>query len=263
MKWKLTQLSGIDVYIHWSFWLLPAWVLFSATGGPAAAIASVLLIFAIFGCVVLHEMGHALAARYYGIGTHDITLYPIGGVARLEQVPERPVQELVIALAGPAVNVVIAGSLLLGFGLGPLATASVAGPAGAGFVGSLIAVNIVLVLFNMLPAFPMDGGRVLRSLLAMFMSYSSATEIAGRVGQGMAILLGIAGLFASMPNLALIAVFVFLAASAELARARWQEAAPIMAEPVHSQNPFDDEGIVWVTEVQPRPFARRRVYFMR
>lgn len=225
MKWKLGNLSGIGVYIHWSFWLLPAWILFSAGGGIAQAIGSVIFVFAIFGCVVLHEMGHALMARHFGIGTRDITLYPIGGVASLERIPRRPSQELAIAVAGPAVNVIIAGLLLvllLVAGIG--SQGLVFSLAGGSFLLNLLFVNVGLVIFNMLPAFPMDGGRVLRSLLAMRKPYLRATEIAVRVGQVVAIMLGLLGLM-SGGTLVFIAVFIFLAAAAELETARRLEMA--------------------------------------
>lgn len=217
MKWKLGVVSGIGIYVHWSFWLLPVWILLTGSaGGLAGALASVGFVLAIFGCVILHELGHALMARRFHVGTHDITLYPIGGVARLERIPTRPSQELAIAVAGPAVNVVIAGILfavLLPLGIGTQGL--VFDLAGGAFLVSLFAVNVALVVFNMLPAFPMDGGRVLRAFLAMNMPYQRATEIAVRVGQGVAIAFGVIGLFGS-PTLILIAVFVFLAAQAEL-----------------------------------------------
>lgn len=223
MKWKLGTLAGIGVYLHWSFWLLPAWILMSAGGGLAGAVGLVLFVFAIFGCVVLHELGHALMARHYGIGTRDITLYPIGGVASLERMPRRPSQELAIALAGPAVNVVIAGVLfgiLLVAGIGTQGL--VFNVAGGSILLNLLAVNVALVVFNMLPAFPMDGGRVLRAFLAMRVPYLRATEIAVRVGQGVAIILAVIGMRTGGTML-FIALFIFLAARAELAMARRQE----------------------------------------
>lgn len=223
MKWKLGTLAGIGVYLHWSFWLLPAWILMSAGGGLAGAVGLVLFVFAIFGCVVLHELGHALMARHYGIGTRDITLYPIGGVASLERMPRRPSQELAIALAGPAVNVVIAGVLfgiLLVAGIGTQGL--VFNVAGGSILLNLLAVNVALVVFNMLPAFPMDGGRVLRAFLAMRVPYLRATEIAVRVGQGVAIVLAVIGMRTGGTML-FIALFIFLAARAELAMARRQE----------------------------------------
>jgi Zn-dependent protease len=253
MKWKLGNLAGIGVYLHWSFWLLPAWILLSAGGGLAGAMGSLLFVFAIFGCVVLHELGHALMARQYGIGTRDITLYPIGGVASLERMPRRPSQELAIAVAGPAVNVVIAGvlfAILLVAGIG--AQTPTFSLVGGSFLLNLLVVNVLLVLFNMLPAFPMDGGRVLRAFLAMRMPCLRATEIAVRVGQGVAIILAIIGLF-SGGTLLFIALFVFLAAQAELAMARHQEqlgASSVVDAVTWHQRPSDvpdpDSGIVWL-----------------
>jgi len=164
---------------------------------------------------VLHEYCHALTARRYGIKTRDITLYPIGGVARLERMPEKPVEELWVALMGPAVNVVI-GVLLLAYltatnTLSPLSQVNV----GSGSVFErLMIVNFTLVLFNLLPAFPMDGGRVLRALLAMRMDYVRATHVAARIGQGMAFALGFIGLFGN-PFLLFIALFVWIGASQE------------------------------------------------
>ncbi len=223
MKWKLGNVAGIGVYVHWSFWLLPAWILLSSGGGLGGALSTVLFVFAIFGCVVLHELGHALMARHFHIGTCDITLYPIGGVASLERIPRRPLQELAIALAGPAVNVVIAAALfvlLLVVGVGTQGLVFTF--AGGSFLVNLLLVNVALVVFNMLPAFPMDGGRVLRAFLAMRLPYLRATEIAVRVGQLVAIVLGLVGLLTG-GTLLFVALFVFLAAQAELSMARRNE----------------------------------------
>ena len=159
MKWKLGNLAGIGIYIHWSFWLLPAWLLFSSAGGVATGLTTVGLVFAVFGCVVLHELGHALMARRYGVGTHDITLYPIGGVARLERMPTKPSQELAIALAGPAVNVVIAGALFAGILLAGLSfQISPLNLVGGSFLVSLLWINVLLVVFNLLAGLS-DGWR--------------------------------------------------------------------------------------------------------
>ena len=266
MKWKLGNVAGIGVYIHWSFWLLPVWILLSAHGGLGGALSSVLFVFAIFGCVILHELGHALMARHFNIGTRDITLYPIGGVASLERIPRRPSQELAIALAGPAVNVVIAAALfvlLLVVGVGTQGLVFTF--AGGSFLVNLLLVNVALVVFNMLPAFPMDGGRVLRALLAMRLPYLRATEIAVRVGQGVAIVLGLVGLFTG-GTIVFVALFVFLAAQAELSMARRNElagsssivdAANWSRRPNHAATQ-EDSGVVWldVDDVQRTGFVR-------
>lgn len=216
---RLGRLWGIDLYVHWTFALLIGYVVYSAmsAGGNALdAALSVVLILAVFACVVLHEYGHALTARRYGVPTRDITLLPIGGVARLERMPDDPKQELLIALAGPAVNVVIA-AILTGvvWGLyGELTLDSIfANP----FIGELLAINVLLVAFNVLPAFPMDGGRVLRALLAMRMNYVRATRAAAAVGQGMALLFGVLAILnpQTFLMLGLIGIFVFLAARSE------------------------------------------------
>jgi Zn-dependent protease len=222
MKWslKLGRILGIDVYIHFTFLLLLGFVGLThwlAGRSLEAALSGMLFFAGLFVCVLLHEYGHALAARKYGIATCDITLLPIGGLARLERMPDKPLQELVVALAGPLVNVVIAVSLFVGLTLtdrwqpvSSLTTTS------GNLVERLLVVNVFLVLFNLLPAFPMDGGRVLRSLLAMRMEYARATRIAARIGQGMAALFGFIGLFGN-PMLLLIALFVWIGAGQEAA----------------------------------------------
>ncbi|WP_182867948.1 site-2 protease family protein [Stieleria mannarensis] len=215
-SWHLGQLAGIDVRIHWTFLLLPIWIYYSslaAGSGAVAATVAVLLVFAIFGCVVLHELGHSLTARRFGIETHDITLLPIGGVASLQRIPRSPWQELAIAVAGPAVNVVIA---LVLFALLPVLAATSLLPVGAiAFLSKLAWVNVALVVFNMLPAFPMDGGRVLRSVLALGLPYRSATRAAAGVGQVVAILFALFGLLSGNLMLVILAGFVFLAGRGE------------------------------------------------
>jgi Zn-dependent protease/predicted transcriptional regulator len=217
-SWKIGSFSGIGVFIHATFLLIIGWVGLSywqQTQTLGGTLEGILFTLVLFGCVVLHEFGHALTARRYGIKTRDITLYPIGGVARLERMPDKPIQELWVALAGPAVNIAIAVLLFLWLGatnsLAPLADLSMAsGP----FIERLLLVNVSLVLFNLIPAFPMDGGRVLRALLAMRLEYTRATMIAATIGQGMALLIGIAGLFTN-PFLLFIAFFVWIGAAQE------------------------------------------------
>jgi len=217
-SWKVGEFAGIGVYMHATFLLLLGWVAFVhwQEGQTIASVVSGLaFILALFACVVAHEYGHALTARRYGIKTREITLLPIGGVARLERMPDDPRQELWVALAGPAVNVVIAavlfGWLLVTGGLVPLDQVAV----GRGsFLERLMMVNLFLVGFNMLPAFPMDGGRVLRAVLARRMEYTRATQVAANIGQGMAFLFGFAGLFGN-PMLLFIALFVWIGAAQE------------------------------------------------
>ena len=230
MKWsfQLARIAGIDVRIHATFFLLLAWFgfVYYAEGGYGAMVVGLSFIILLFVCVVLHEFGHALAARAYGINTPDITLLPIGGVARLERMPDKPWQELVVALAGPAVNVVIALGLyvVLGrfFGMGDLQEMA----EGSGnLLTKLLAINVILVVFNLLPAFPMDGGRVLRALLAMRLKHARATAIAAFIGQGVAVLFGLFGLFGGNPFLIFIAVFVFFGARAEASFAAYKENA--------------------------------------
>jgi Zn-dependent protease len=217
-QWKLGTFAGIDVFVHATFLLLIGWIGYShwlQYGTIAKVVEGILFILALFLCVVLHEYGHALTARRYGIKTRDITLYPIGGVARLERLPDKPIEELWVALMGPAVNVVIAALLFaylsLTGGLVPMTDLTVAS---GSFLARLMAVNVSLVLFNLIPAFPMDGGRVLRALLAMRLDYVRATQIAANIGQGLAFLLGLFGLF-NNPFLLFIAFFVWIGASQE------------------------------------------------
>ena len=228
MRWslKIASISGIEVRIHLTFLLFLAWIWLSRyrAGGTPGAIQGVLFILALFGCVLLHEFGHAFAARGFGITTPDITLLPIGGVARLSRIPDKPWEELLVAIAGPLVNVVIAATLIF------VLHASVAldqitdleSPR-AEFLGTLAYVNVMLVLFNLIPAFPMDGGRILRALLAMTMPYVRATQIAAWIGQALAIVFGILGFFVN-PLLVFIAFFIFAGAQQEAAMARFRDA---------------------------------------
>jgi Zn-dependent protease/predicted transcriptional regulator len=217
-QWKLGRFAGIDVYVHATFLLLIGWVgydYWSKFQDWSRVFIGILFILALFICVVLHEYGHALTARKYGIKTRDITLYPIGGVARLERMPDRPIEELWVALAGPAVNVVIAGILFLYLvltnSLTPITSMSLSG---GSVPERLMTVNVFLAVFNLIPAFPMDGGRVLRALLALKLEYVQATQIAATIGQGIALLFGFIGLFTNS-FLLFIALFVWIGAAQE------------------------------------------------
>jgi len=217
-QWKLGRFAGIEVYVHATFLLLIGWVGYNywrEYQDWSRVFIGILFILALFVCVVLHEYGHALTARKYGIKTRDITLYPIGGVARLERLPDRPIEELWVALAGPAVNVVIAALLIAYLALtNGLTSITAMSLAQGSFFERLMAVNIYLVLFNLIPAFPMDGGRVLRALLALKLDYVQATQIAATIGQGIALLFGFIGLFTNS-FLLFIALFVWIGAAQE------------------------------------------------
>ncbi len=217
-SWKLLRFAGIDVYVHATFLVLVVWIALSywlAEGSLAAVIDGIGFILALFTCVVLHEFGHALTARRYGITTKHITLLPIGGVAAMERMPDDPKQEIAVALAGPAVNMVIAFALWLWLSIGnvvePVDSLSLTG---GPFFERLMLINIMLAVFNLVPAFPMDGGRVLRAILAMRMDHNSATQTAAKVGQGFALFLGLMGLLYN-PFLIFIALFVWIGAAAE------------------------------------------------
>jgi Zn-dependent protease/CBS domain-containing protein len=230
MGWsfRVGRLAGIDIFVHFTFLILLGFIGLGGylrTGDPVVGLVGVGMIAAVFGIIVLHEMGHALAARYYGIPTKDITLLPIGGVARLQRMPEKPAQELVVALAGPAVNVVLAvffGAVLFLRGAFAPPDPGEALTFRMGVLEQLFLVNVGLVLFNMLPAFPMDGGRVLRALLAMRLGARRATDVAAVIGKGMAVLFALVGLF-GLPGtgsdgnlmLVLVALFVWTGADAE------------------------------------------------
>ncbi len=216
-SWKIGKIAGISLYVHTTFWLLLGWIAvsqFLEKRSWTHAMGGVLFVTVLFSVVVLHELGHALMARRFGIRTRDITLLPIGGVARLERMPEDPKQELLVALAGPAVNVALAAVLfvliVLVMGIDALHNIQLIG---GEFLINLLMVNVGIAVFNLLPAFPMDGGRVLRALLAMWMDYARATQIAANVGQGMAVLFGLIGMYFN-PVLLLIALFVWVGGSA-------------------------------------------------
>ncbi|HEY8991057.1 MAG TPA: site-2 protease family protein [Luteolibacter sp.] len=229
MKWSfpIATIAGTVIRVHVSFLLLLAAVglMFLFNGGPAEAVGALVFTTALFTCVLLHEFGHIAAARIFGIRTPDVTLLPIGGVARLEKMPENPFHELIVALAGPAVNVVIAGVLIVLVGPpDPADAAKLDFTSPLGLTQRLMVINLWLVIFNLIPAFPMDGGRVLRALLAMFLPYARATAAAAIIGQMIA---GIGAVFALMwvhPMLFLIALFIFFAARGESEAVQTQEA---------------------------------------
>lgn len=218
MRWSLHigTIAGTAVRIHVTFVMFLAWIVAAgyAAGKGDEAKTTLIFVVLIFACVLLHEFGHIFTARAFGVKTPDVTLLPIGGVARLEKIPEEPMQEFLIALAGPIVNIVIAVALVLaGAQLNPTALASV-DSASVPLIDRLAMVNLFLAAFNLIPAFPMDGGRVLRALLASQMGFVRATAIAASIGQGLAFLLGFIGLLYN-PMLIFIAIFIYLAAASE------------------------------------------------
>lgn len=218
MSWSLTigRIAGTAVRIHITFLLFLAWIGFSAwqRHGAAAAAESVAFIALLFACVLLHEFGHIFAARRYGIATPEVTLLPIGGVASLQRLPTKPSEELIVALAGPAVNVVIGLIILLALGsIQPEALQAIDDDH-ISLAARLAAANLFLAVFNLIPAFPMDGGRVLHALLAMRMGAPAATALAARIGQALAFAFGFLGLFGN-PMLLFIAIFIYVAATGE------------------------------------------------
>lgn len=228
---KIGRAFGIDVRVHWTFFLLLFYFAFAGyqrTGNLLGALATTGVVVALFACVLLHEFGHSLVARRLGIEIPDITLLPIGGVARFKTLPEKPMDEVKIAIAGPLVNVVLAPVFFgIGIALGadPLTIGSPVG--GFGSVGRFLVylgyVNVALVLFNMLPAFPMDGGRVLRGLLASRLGAVRATNIASAVGQFFALGFLVLGILGGNFILLLIAVFIFFGARTEAEMVRQRE----------------------------------------
>ena len=221
-RWNLRigRIAGIDINMHATFLILLLWIAIDdlvAGHGVRGAAAGVLLISCVFAIVVIHELAHALVARRFGVKTRDITLLPIGGISSLERIPDKPRQELAIALAGPSVNIVIA---LVLFGALALAGGSLSPGAGhfgsGGFVAQLAWINVGLAGFNLLPAFPMDGGRVLRAALALRLDYDRATRVAARLGRLVAVAFGVLGFFFN-PLLIFIALFVWIGAGQEAA----------------------------------------------
>lgn len=229
MSWsiKLFRVKGIDVKVHLTFVLILIWAAYRWSGstgeGMQGALFGVAATLLLFGSVTLHELGHSLQALKYGVRVRDITLLPIGGLAQMEEIPEKPGQELRIAIAGPLVNFATAAALI---GVGALLQAqalvtvpelfrSLGEASWAGMLAYLTMANLAMGLFNLIPAFPMDGGRVLRALLAMRLDYPKATSIAVTVGQGLALLLGLYGFMSGSFTLVLIAVFVWMGAGQE------------------------------------------------
>jgi Zn-dependent protease/CBS domain-containing protein len=230
-SFKVGRFSGIDVRVHWTFFLLLAFFAFigyGASGSPLGALTAIVAIVALFFCVLLHEFGHSLVAQRLGIGIHSITLLPIGGVSNLESLPEKPADEVKISVAGPLVSVVLA---LIFFGVGLLLGAVPSTPAdpftGFGSVGQFFFylgyLNAVLAVFNLLPAFPLDGGRILRGLLANRLGAVRATDVASVVGQVFAAAFFVVGLLGGDILLALVAVFIFFGASGEAQMVKQQE----------------------------------------
>jgi Zn-dependent protease/CBS domain-containing protein len=223
-SWKVGTIRGIALYIHATFLLLLGWIVLShlLLGHVRMAVEGVAFTLLLFGCVVLHELGHALVAQRLGVKTRDITLYPIGGVAQLERIPREPRQELLIAIAGPLVNLGLAGLIFVALVVTGARAGFVPVPVvGGDLLYKLLWVNLVLAAFNLLPAFPMDGGRVLRAFLAMRMDYGRATQVAAVTGQAMAFVFGFVGLFHN-PLLVFVAFFIYMGAA--------QEAATVQSE---------------------------------
>jgi Zn-dependent protease/predicted transcriptional regulator len=221
MRWsyRIGSIAGTDIKVHATFLLLVGWwaLMGYQQAGTGGALSAALSLLALFGCVLLHEFGHILMARRFGVRTPDVILLPIGGVARLERIPDEPRQELLIALAGPAVTLVIAALSLVALRLSGSHASVMHLSETQPFLAWIAGVNIYLLLFNLIPAFPMDGGRVLRALLASRLGLLRGTRIAATLGQTFAVLGGLYGITNSEPLLILVAFFVFLGANAEAA----------------------------------------------
>ena len=220
MVWSFSigRIGGTAVRIHVTLLLLLAWIWLDSYFAGGLTVASQTLVFVtfVFGCVIAHEFGHVLVARLFGVDTPDITLYPFGGIARLNTMPQEPRQEFLISIAGPVVNVVITVALLLFAGAAVSFPALAATPDGStSLVTRLATANAVLAAFNLIPAFPMDGGRLLRAALAMRLDFERATRIAATAGHFIALVFAVAGLFVS-PMLIIIAIFIYFAATAEM-----------------------------------------------
>ena len=264
MHWSFSigRFLGSDLRVHVTFFLLLVWIGAQGfmTGGVMAALESVLFILVLFSCVIAHEYGHALRARTYGINTPDITLLPIGGMARMEKMPQKPQREIAVALAGPAVNIVIFAVLylLLGGRIDPNALAEIDGSFSA-FWSRVAILNLYLALFNLIPAFPMDGGRVLRAVLAFWHDRPRATHMAAVVGQILAFGFGLLGLSAGNPFMVLIAFFIFFAANAEdsdiairalARRLRARDALITNFESLYQTDTIEDAGAALIRSTQ-------------
>ncbi|TPV94581.1 MAG: site-2 protease family protein [Myxococcales bacterium FL481] len=233
--WRIGRIAGIDTYVHFSFALLVAWAAIEAFQRSASgwgALFGVLFLLAVFASVVAHELGHALTARWYGIRTERIVLSPLGGVAQMERMPADPRQEMAVAAAGPLVSIALAG----GFGL---VSAWAGGGLGA-FVGALAAANLLLAVFNLIPMFPSDGGRIFRAWLAWRTHYVDATAVAVKVGQAAAIGLGAFGLLTGSLMLSVVAAFLYFMAWSERARAgvpnpTWRQVWAVLKSAVRSR----------------------------
>lgn len=219
MGWSISlgRVKGTAIRVHWTFLLFLIWLGSTAyfQSGANAAAGAVSFILLLFLCVTLHEFGHILAARHFGVRTPEILLLPIGGVSKLERIPERPKEELIMAAAGPAVTLVIAALLLLVLGGLPPAESTFKDTSPRGVLAQLAVANITLFVFNLLPAFPLDGGRILRAVLAHFHGHLRGTQLAAVTGRVAAVMLGIIALSMGHIILLLIAMFIFVAAGTE------------------------------------------------
>jgi len=258
---KIGRFFGVELFIHWTFWLLPIWVMVTwSDNGVFPLWMHLLIIGAVFFCIVLHEYGHALMGQHFGIRTRSITLSPLGGMAQMERMPRDPWQEFCIAVAGPLVNVVIAAIL----GAGLLVFSLLGGDGSESllfrFIIALTVINVLLVLFNVLPAFPMDGGRMLRAVLAHWLGYLGGTRVAVIVGTVTAIGMGLAGLLLlGNPRLILISLFVIWAGFQELRALEMQERERLagMEEEAAADMPRSASVTVCMWDAERRRWVRR------
>jgi Zn-dependent protease len=225
---SIFSFRGISVRLHWTFLVFLVWLAITNPGNLTDKASEIIFVLSVFFCVVLHEYGHALTARYFGIRTRDITLYPIGGIALLEKEPE-PKEEFFIAIAGPLVNVFIALSIsnFIDTDVEKLVSPE------SSYLSRIFLANSILVLFNMIPAYPMDGGRVLRSALGVTLSKATATIVSGRIGQIFSLLMAALAIYLDHVILLIISIFIFLQARREIQywKAR-QEIADILTAKV-------------------------------